>query len=68
MTLETLEFVIYPDGRVHEKVTGIVGSSCTKVTEEIEAALGRVVANTPTEEFFEQENTQTAVDRSFTAW
>jgi hypothetical protein len=70
MTLETLEFVIYPDGRVQEKVTGIVGSSCTKVTAEIEAALGRVVSNTPTEEFFEQENPQSVItsNQNLTAW
>jgi Protein of unknown function (DUF2997) len=70
MTLETLEFVIYPDGRVQEKVTGIVGSSCTKVTAEIEAALGRVVSNRPTEEFFEQDNPQsvTTSNQNFTAW
>jgi hypothetical protein len=52
MSMETLEFIIYPDGRVQEKVTGIVGSSCTEVTVEIEAALGRVVAQDSTEEFF----------------
>ena len=38
--METLEFIIYPDGRVQEKVTGIVGSSCTEVTAAIEAELG----------------------------
>jgi len=27
MAMETLEFIIYPDGRVKEKVTGIVGKS-----------------------------------------
>ncbi|NEP61372.1 MAG: DUF2997 domain-containing protein, partial [Symploca sp. SIO2G7] len=26
--METLEFVIYPNGRVKELVTGIVGRSC----------------------------------------
>ncbi|HEY9802614.1 MAG TPA: DUF2997 domain-containing protein [Leptolyngbyaceae cyanobacterium] len=28
--METLEFIIYPDGRVQKKVTGIVGASCAK--------------------------------------
>ncbi|MGB7519243.1 MAG: DUF2997 domain-containing protein, partial [Spirulinaceae cyanobacterium] len=28
--METLEFIIYPDGRVQEKVTGIVGCSCSE--------------------------------------
>jgi len=34
--METLEFIIYPDGRVKETVTGIVGSSCQEVTAAIE--------------------------------
>jgi Protein of unknown function (DUF2997) len=68
MAIETLEFTIHPDGRVEEKVTGITGSSCTKVTAEIEAAIGRVVAHQTTEEFFAQENTQTATASNLAAW
>jgi hypothetical protein len=52
--METLEFIIYPDGRVQEKVTGIVGSSCAEVTAAIEAQLGRVITQEPTSEFFAQ--------------
>jgi Protein of unknown function (DUF2997) len=52
MSMETLEFVIYPDGRVQEKVTGIVGQSCTVVTAAIESALGDVVTQSQTAEFF----------------
>ncbi|MEO1393106.1 MAG: DUF2997 domain-containing protein [Cyanobacteria bacterium J06634_5] len=52
--METLEFVIYPDGRVKEVVTGIVGASCTEVTAAIEAQLGEVVANEKTSEFYAQ--------------
>ena len=54
MTMETLEFIIYPDGRVKEKVTGIVGKSCQEVTEAIEAQLGRVISNQKTGEYYEQ--------------
>jgi Protein of unknown function (DUF2997) len=50
--METLEFIIYPDGRVLEKVTGIVGTSCAAVTAQIEAQLGRVVAQSQTSEYF----------------
>ncbi len=50
--METLEFIIYPDGRVQEKVTGIVGTSCAEVTAAIEAQLGIVLSNEPTSEFF----------------
>lgn len=50
--METLEFVIYPDGRVMEKVTGIVGKSCAEVTAAIEAELGHVLQQDPTSEFY----------------
>jgi hypothetical protein len=52
--METLEFVIYPDGRVQEKVTGIVGSSCAEVTAAIEARLGVVLTQEQTSEYFTQ--------------
>ncbi|MDJ0649033.1 MAG: DUF2997 domain-containing protein [Xenococcaceae cyanobacterium MO_188.B19] len=60
MNLETLEFIIYPDGRVQEKVTGIVGSSCEEVTAAIEAELGVVISQKQTSEYYAQENTQSA--------
>jgi Protein of unknown function (DUF2997) len=50
--VETLEFIIYPDGRVLEKVTGIMGTSCAEVTAAIEAQLGRVVSQSQTAEYF----------------
>ncbi len=52
MSMETLEFIIYPDGRVQEKVTGVVGKSCTVVTAAIEAELGHVVSQSQTAEYF----------------
>jgi Protein of unknown function (DUF2997) len=52
MSMETLEFIIYPDGRVQERVTGVVGQSCTAVTAAIESELGDVVNQTPTAEYF----------------
>ncbi|QUS60926.1 DUF2997 domain-containing protein [Synechocystis sp. PCC 7339] len=56
VNLETLEFVIYPDGRVKETVTGIVGRSCQEVTAAIEAELGVVLTQQTTSEFFAQIN------------
>lgn len=50
--METLEFIIYPDGRVQEKVTGIIGASCAEVTAAIEAQLGTVLSHEPTSERF----------------
>ncbi|NJN30245.1 MAG: DUF2997 domain-containing protein [Synechococcales cyanobacterium RM1_1_8] len=54
--METLEFIIYPDGRVEETVTGIVGRSCAEVTAAIEAKLGRVIDQKPSSEFYSQPN------------
>ncbi|MBD1212444.1 MAG: DUF2997 domain-containing protein [Dolichospermum sp.] len=59
--METLEFIIYPDGRVQEKVTGIIGVSCAEVTAAIEAQLGRVLSHEPTSEFFAANNTENTV-------
>jgi Protein of unknown function (DUF2997) len=52
--METLEFIIRPDGRVEERVTGIVGSSCEAVTAAIEAHLGIVASRELTSENFAQ--------------
>jgi hypothetical protein len=51
MNMETLEFVIYPDGRVKEMVTGIVGNSCQEVTAAIEAQLGNVLSQATTADY-----------------
>ncbi len=53
--METLEFIIYADGRVEERVTGIIGSSCAAVTEAIEAQLGIVAHRELTAENFAQQ-------------
>ena len=58
--METLEFIIYPDGRVKETVTGIVGSSCQEVTAAIEAQLGVVIDHKPTSDYYAQNTTQSA--------
>jgi hypothetical protein len=70
MSMETLEFVIYPDGRVQEKVTGVVGKSCTVVTAAIESALGDVVSQSQTAEYFAANNQLelTATASSQTSW
>ena len=60
MSMETLEFIIYPDGRVQEKVTGIVGASCQEVTAAIEAQLGRVVSQEKTAQYYAQTVHQSA--------
>jgi hypothetical protein len=69
--METLEFVIYPDGRVQEKVTGITGQSCAEVTAAIEAQLGQVVVQELTSDYFAQSaNRENLLSQSATtqAW
>ncbi|MEM9903759.1 MAG: DUF2997 domain-containing protein [Cyanobacteria bacterium P01_D01_bin.44] len=61
--METLEFIIYPDGRVKELVTGIVGKSCAEVTAAIESQLGQVLAHEKTSEYYAQ-TTQQSVSPS----
>ncbi len=71
MSMETLEFIIYPDGRVQEKVTGIVGASCQEVTAAIEAQLGRVVSQEKTAQYYSQpvnQSAQATNQESFSNW
>jgi hypothetical protein len=68
MSMETLEFIIYPDGRVHEKVTGVVGQSCTAVTAAIESELGHVVSQDQTAEYFAQTNEIAATTSAQATW
>jgi len=58
MNSETLEFIIYPDGRVKETVTGIIGASCQEVTAAVEAELGVVISQETTSEYYAQQNKQ----------
>jgi hypothetical protein len=65
--METLEFVIYPDGRVKEMVTGIVGKSCAEVTAAIEKQLGQVMAQEHSSEYYAQPVEVTRVTASHVA-
>lgn len=62
--METLEFIIYPDGRVKEMVTGIMGASCAEVTAAIEAQLGTVVSQQTTSEYYAQPAHQTLQEQA----
>ena len=52
MTLQTIRFRIHPDGRVEEQVQGLKGSSCQKLTADLEARLGAVISSAPTEDHY----------------
>jgi len=66
--METLEFIIYPDGRVKETVTGIVGSSCQEVTAAIEKQLGVVVDQKQTAEYYAQDEIRSATVTSHSSY
>jgi Protein of unknown function (DUF2997) len=51
--MERLEYTIYPDGRVTQKVFGVKGPDCLKITKNIEEALGVVISTEYTEEYYE---------------
>ncbi len=68
MSMETLEFIIYPDGRVQEKVTGVVGQSCTVVTAAIESELGHVVSQAQTADYFAAKVEQTGTVSNQATW
>ena len=53
-TRQEIEIVIKRDGTVEEKVTGVMGSSCEKVTEAIERALGDVAKREHTPDYYNQ--------------
>jgi Protein of unknown function (DUF2997) len=66
--METIEFIIHPDGRVQEKVTGVVGQACTVVTAAIESELGDVVGQTQTAEYFAQNIELVATATTSATW
>ncbi|MBU6185084.1 MAG: DUF2997 domain-containing protein [Synechococcales bacterium] len=57
--METLEFIIYPDGRVVEKVIGVSGSACTDLTAEIESQLGHLIHRSSSADYFYQSSQST---------
>ncbi|RMF27791.1 MAG: DUF2997 domain-containing protein [Cyanobacteria bacterium J083] len=71
MNMETLEFIIYPDGRVKETVTGIVGKSCQEITAAIEENLGQVITMQKTSAYFASnvnQSTQVTNQVSYSDW
>jgi Protein of unknown function (DUF2997) len=52
--MEQVEFILHPDGRVEERVTGVVGNSCSELTRAIEEKLGTVQDQALTSEYYQQ--------------
>ncbi len=51
--METIEFIIRPDGRVEMRVQGIAGTACTQVSAPMECDLGTVTQREWTAEYFQ---------------
>ena len=49
---ETIKFTIRQDGTVTEKVMGVVGPNCEKLTERIEKKLGVLQYRAPTADMY----------------
>lgn len=50
-----------PDGNTTVETTGVKGSDCTKLTKEIEKALGETVSDKKTREYYEAPATRTNI-------
>ena len=71
MEMQELEFIIYPDGRIEERVLGVKGADCQKLTEKINQELGEVYSTEATAEMFEQPvqvNVEEEVENTQSAW
>ena len=63
MGRQQIEFLIRPDGTVEERVLGVAGPDCEKMTEDIERALGEVIKRERTGDYYNpqtQGTTETA--------
>ena len=58
MPQRILRFRIRQDGRVEETVEGALGSSCIKLTENLESALGSLEKRRPTSDSYLREEAQ----------
>ena len=50
MEMQEIEFIIYPDGRVEERVIGVKGENCQQLTAKLNEALGEDAPQTVSEE------------------
>ena len=58
MPQRTIRFTIRPDGRVEERVEGIIGEACQQLTERLEASLGSVQHRESTADAFIHQESQ----------
>jgi hypothetical protein len=62
---QEIEFIVKPDGTVEERVRGVSGPDCEKLTAAIEQALGEVERRERTTEYYSTTSTgETVTTRS----
>jgi len=52
--MQQIEFILHADGRVEERVIGLVGKDCIQLTQAVEEKLGTVIRSEPTQEQYQQ--------------
>jgi hypothetical protein len=57
--MQEIEFILHPDGRIEERVTGIQGKDCVVLTQALEEKLGVVKHAQPTQDFYQTQVAQT---------
>ena len=57
---ETITVEIDLDGSSTVSVAGVKGKKCKDITRQVEAALGKVTADTPTQEMAQRETVKAA--------
>jgi len=51
---QEIEFIIRPDGNVEERVIGVAGPECEKITAHIESALGMISQRERSSQYFSE--------------
>ncbi|WP_218082946.1 DUF2997 domain-containing protein [Anthocerotibacter panamensis] len=62
--MQEIEFILYPDGRVEERVSGVCGTDCMALTQAIEEKLGAVRSNDLTQDYYQQ----ATVTQTLSSW
>jgi hypothetical protein len=51
---QQIEFIIRPDGSLEERIIGVEGSDCERITASIEQAIGDILSRERTQDFYSQ--------------
>ena len=63
MTMQTIEVTVSPQGETRVETKGFAGSSCRQASQFLEQALGAIVSEKLTPEYYHQESAQHQVQQ-----